>query len=265
MLSSRRLLALLPFIVSSGLTAGCGDGGSGGGPPTVISASGRDVAAAVDEFRDLLGSPNNGGAPGRFDTGRREINWDGVEDDFASPNFLPNDYFNDTEAPRARGIRFSTPGDGVQVSADADNQFGAARRFGNINPEYSDSFVTFSEERLFSPIGSNIVELRFTVPGQPNLGATISGFGAVYTGVDRAETSSFEFFDRQSFSLGKFEVPVSENGLSFLGVKFPKSAIAIVRIEYGNSALGPDESATVDVAVMDDFLYSEPDQQGDPG
>jgi hypothetical protein len=265
MLGHQRHLILLLSIAASGLTVGCGDGGSGGGPPTVISASGDDVEAAVDEFRALLGEPNNGGAPGRFDDGRREINWDSVDDDFASPNFLPNEYFNATEAPRARGIRFSTPGDGVQVSADADNEFGAARRFGNINPEYSDSFVTFSEERLFSPIASNIVELRFTLPGSPQTPATISGFGAVYTGVDRTETSSFEFFDRQSFSLGKFEVPVSEDGMSFLGVKFPKSAIAIVRIEYGNSALGPDESATVDVAVMDDFLYSEPDQQGDPG
>jgi hypothetical protein len=226
-------------------------------------ASGADVASAVDEFRDLLGGPNNGGAPGLNDSGRREINWDSVPDEFASPNFLPNDYFNADAEPRARGIIFSTPGDGVQVSADADNEFGAARRFGNINPEYSDAFVTFSDERLFSPIGSNIVDLSFRVPGSQSQ-ASIAGFGAVYTGVEE-ETSSFEFFDRSGQSLGVFAVPLSEDGLSFLGVVFPQSVIARVRIEYGNSALGPDESDTVDVAVMDDFLYSEPEPLGDPG
>ena len=33
-----------------------------------------------------------------------------------------------------------------------------------------------------------------------------------------------------------------------------------VRIVTGNSALGPNESATVDLVVMDDFLYAEPQQ-----
>jgi hypothetical protein len=46
--------------------------------------------------------------------------------------------------------------------------------------------------------------------------------------------------------------------LSFLGVTFPTAVVARVRIEYGNGRLGPDESATYDVAVMDDFLYGEP-------
>jgi hypothetical protein len=259
------------FVVSSVLlmvlSAGCGgDDDSGGGvSETVVSAAGaEEVAAAVEEFRDLLGEPNNGGNPANgIGPGRREINWDAVPDDVSAPNFLPDDFFNDDVAPRARGILFSTPGDGVQVSADADNPSNAAVRFGNINPAYEDSFVAFSEERLFSPVGSNIAELFFVVPGSQRE-AGVSGFGAVYTGVDR-ESSSLEFFDRDGRSLGRFSVPQSEEGLSFLGVVFSGALVRSVRIEYGNSPLGPDESDQVDVAVMDDFIYGEPQIFGDPG
>jgi hypothetical protein len=230
----------------------------------VVTAAGADdVADAVEEFRALLGEPNNGGTPGSMSSGRREINWDGVPDEFSSPNFLPSDFFNGDAAPRARGILFSTPGQGVQVSADADNEFGAARRFGNFNPAYSDSFVAFSEERLFSPVDSNIVNLSFVIPGTDDT-ALVYGFGAVYTGVDR-EGSSLEFFDQERRSLGAFTVPVSEDGFSFLGVRFSGAGILTVRIAYGNSPLGPDESAEVDVAVMDDFFYGEPFRAGDPG
>ena len=63
---------------------------------------------------------------------------------------------------------------------------------------------------------------------------------------------------RSCRSLGRFRVPAADNGLSFLGVAFPTPIVARVRIVYGNTALGPDESATVDVAVMDDFIFGEP-------
>jgi len=227
----------------------------GGGKPTVISATG-DVGPSVEAFRELLGEPNNGGTPGSQPSGRREINWDAVPDGQSAPNFLPADFFNDGAAPLARGIFLSTPGDGVQVSADSDNPDGAAVRFGNINPAYADSFETFSPERLFSPIGSNIVNLTFFVPGT-DVAALVTGFGAVYTDVDR-EGSSFEFFDRDGESLGRFDVPANDNGLSFLGIAFSTPVVARVHIAYGNTALGPDESVVVDVAVMDDFIYGEP-------
>src|SRR5213075_153951 len=97
--------------------------------------------------------------------GRREINWDKVPDNLASPNALPGDFFNAKRDPGARGALLETPGDHVAVSADRHNPDGAAVRFGDVNPSYADRFVTFSPERLFSPIGSNIVNLRFYVPG----------------------------------------------------------------------------------------------------
>jgi hypothetical protein len=249
-----RLNLVLALIAAIGV--GCGSDDDGGdNDPTVISAGG-DVTTAVDTFRDLLGSPNNGGTPGSQPSGRREINWDGVPDDLSAPNFMPPDFFNDSAAPRARGAFFDTPGDGVQVSADSDNPPGAAVRFGNINPSYTGAFETFSAERLFSPIGSNVVDMTFFVPGT-DTPAVVTGFGAVYTDVD-LEDSSFEFFDESGESLGRFEVPVASGALSFLGVVFPEPIVARVRIAYGTIALGPDEADGVDVAVMDDFFYGEP-------
>jgi len=255
----RRSARILVTILAAASFGGCGsdDGGGGGGGVghTVVSAN-SDVAGAVTEYRALLGEPNNGGAPGIHVGGRREINWDAVGDDNSSPHFLPGDFFNAAVAPRARGAEFSTPGVGVQVSADSDNPDDAAVRFGNINATYTNAFQTFSAERLFSPIGSNLVDVTFFIPGTASPAVT-TGFGAVYTDVDGGG-SSFEYFDADGDSLGQFDVPEANNALSFLGVVFDEPVVARVRIKYGNTPLGPDESEEVDVAVMDDFLYGEP-------
>jgi hypothetical protein len=167
---------------------------------------------------------------------------------------LPGDFFN-SNSPR--GTVFSTPGTSVQVSADSDNPTATAVRFGNINASYVDTFKVFSPQRLFSPIGSNIVDLFFFVPGT-NTPAVSSGFGAVYTDVDVLENTAFEYFDAQGQSLGVFSTPLADNGLSFLGVTFDSPVVRQVRIRYGNSALGPDDGPEFDVAVMDDFIYGEP-------
>lgn len=223
--------------------------------PTVISGTG-DITAVVEEYRQLLGGQNNGGEPGSAASGYREINWDSLPDEEAAPNAYAPDFFNAPTAPRARGIVLATPGEGLFVSADSDNPYGALPRFGNINPGYADSFKTFSEERLFSPLGSNIVEATFYVPGT-RTPAAVRGFGAVYTDVDTDHTA-FEYFDINGNSLGKFATPIADVGLSFLGVAFPEPIVHRVRIAYGTDALGPDDSGEVDVAVMDNFIFGEP-------
>lgn len=207
-------------------------------------ANAAAIQSAVDTFRADLGA-------------RREINWDGVPDVSAAPNFLAGNFF------LSRGALFSTPGAGVQVSADSSNPTSTAVRFGNINPTYPDIFQTFSAERLFSPVGSAIVDLTFVVPGT-TLPALVSGFGAVYADADLADATSFEYFDLLGASLGKFAIPASNNGLSFLGVSFGSPVVSRVRIAYGNSALGPDDGEGVDVAVMDDFIYGEPQPVPEP-
>lgn len=221
----------------------------------VISVS-TNVQAAIDEYRALLGA-NNGGTAGSQPTGRREINWDGVPDSLAAPYNMPFDFFNTNTGTRARGAVFSTPGTGVQVSADNTNPTGTAPSFGNINPTYTKMFPPFSAERVFSPIGSNVVDLRFFVSGS-NTKAVVNGFGAVYIDVDQVENTAFEYFDINDKSLGVYKTPALNEGHVFLGVLFKSAIVHRVRIEYGNSKLGPNESSTVDVAVMDDFIYGEP-------
>lgn len=230
-----------------------------GEPLQIVKGKGNTVAAiagTVQSFRDLLGS-NNGGGPGGDPNGYREVNWDTVPDARAAPNALPGAFFNARTAPRARGLLLATPGDHVAVSADRSNPSGARVRFGNVNPTYSRQFKAFSAERLFSPIGSNAVNVTFAVPGT-DTPALVNAFGAVYTDVDRAESAAFEYFDAAGVSLGKFRVPASPQGFSFLGVVFDQPIIARVRIVYGNRKLGPAESARYDVAVMDNFIYGEP-------
>jgi len=109
--------------------------------------SAQAIQSAVDAYRQDLGDS------------RQEINWDGVPDNRAAPNLLPADFFN-TVAPR--GVVFSTHGTGFQVSANAGV---APIEFDNINPTYSRLFTTFSRQRLFTPLGSNIMEVDFFVPG----------------------------------------------------------------------------------------------------
>jgi hypothetical protein len=235
---------------------GLPSGRGGAGEPTVVTGVG-DINAAVEEYRTLLGGVNHGGEPGtKGPSGYREINWDSLPDELSAPAYYEPDFFNAPEAPRARGIILETPGDGLMVSADADNPSGALPRFGNINPTYVEAFQTFSEERLFSPVGSNIVNLTFFIPGT-GTPAAVRGFGAVYTDVDTAHTA-FEYFDRDGNSLGSFETPIADQGLSFLGVAFAEAVVFRVEVRYGTDALGPDDGGDIDVAVMDNFIYGEP-------
>ena len=223
--------------------------------PVVFSASGPNAAAVqatVDAFRAQLGGGSVAGANGSFGGVRREINWDGVPDNLSAPNNMPANFFN-SNSPR--GAVFSTPGTGFQVSGNAGV---APVRFDNINPTYSSVFQTFSPQRLFTAVGSNILDVNFFVAGT-NTPASVSGFGSIFTDVD-LNLTTIEFFNTSGDSLGVFTAPTANNGLSFLGVFFNAGErIGRVRITNGNVALGPnDVPPNADVVVMDDFIYSEP-------
>jgi hypothetical protein len=243
----------------------------------VRSAAGANAAAIqgqVDAFRNDLGTLNPNVA-GSFGSGRREINWDGVPAAQSAPNNLAANFFN-VNSPR--GVVFSTPGTGFQVSGASTDVGGgqpASANFGNIDPSYTTTFTTFSPQRLFTPIGSNQVDVNFFVPGTTTPALT-RGFGAVFSDVDLAATSSIQFFDLMGVSLGTFFVPNvagASQTLSFLGVSFATAIVARVRITNGNFALGAgvtdQNGATRDLVVMDDFIYGEPLQasvpEGAPG
>lgn len=226
--------------------------------PVVRKAAGPNPAtiqSAVDDFRNALGANNNVG--GTFPTGRREINWDGVPPNFSAPNKLPANFFN-VNSPR--GVVFQTPGQGFQVSADINV---GKIEFANINPTYSAIFRTFSPQRLFTALGSNVMQVNFFVPGTSRR-ATVNGFGAVFTDVDRLGPTKIEYFgtnNRLLFTDFVPNVPNSKESLSFLGVSFNQGErISKVRITSGNAPLSynNNDGGTKDIVVMDDFIYGEP-------
>src|SRR5438045_640256 len=232
--------------------------GNNDAPPVVFQAAGPDAASiqgAVDSFRALLGD-NNLNNPGPLHKGRREINWDG-----GNPNVL------DTTAPvtpfnvflNTRGSQFTTPGLGLsQAPPSGGPQGGLAVLFGN--PTYGTIFRTFSPSRLFTPVGSNITEASFSIPGTNGTApATVRGFGAVFTDVDQASTL-VEYFDAGGKLLFSSFVPASpgDGNLSFFGIAFKDARIASVRITAGNVAPGPNDDSGHDIVMMDDFFYGEP-------
>jgi hypothetical protein len=237
------------------------------GTPIVFQAAGPDatsIQGAVDAFRAALGN-NNGNNPGPIQKGRREINWDG-----GNPNLF------DTTAPvnpflvflNTRGSQFKTPGLGLsQAPASGGLQGGLAVLFGN--PTYGKIFRTFSPSRLFTPVGSNITEASFSIPGTNGTApAAVRGFGAVFTDVDQPDGVSgkggstlIEYFDRNNTLIFSSFVPASpgDGNLSFFAIKFDDARIASVRITAGNVAPGPNDDQKNDIVMMDDFIYGEPE------
>lgn len=221
------------------------------------------IQAAVDLFRIDLGTlnPNTSSS---FLTGRREINWDGVPDASSAPNPFPNNFFNSISP---RGVVFSSTATlGVsgnqqpfQVSANAAS--GTPVRFGNLDPSYTTNFQTFSAQRLFTAINSNIVDVQFFIPGT-NIPASVIGFGAVFADVDATSVTTMQFIGLDGRILGVFDIDAFNGGLSFKGVSFNAGErITRVRIYNGNlvaKAANVDGGIANDVVVMDDFVYGEP-------
>jgi hypothetical protein len=223
----------------------------------VIKARG-DINAALDQFRDLLGSQLNT-APGAVG-GRREVNWDAVPAALTNNNSFPGDFFGSSDPAaangRKRGLIITTPGSGFSISDT---------NFANINPKYGDQFKTFSPRKTFVSIGSTISDNFFKIPGT-NIDASIHGFGVVFSDVNNESSTSMEFYEGERL-LGSFKVPNNGNNapgaFSFLGVYFPNANVTHVRIRSGSAPLSPTQDdisngGGEDLVIMDDFIYSEP-------
>ncbi|MEL7354030.1 MAG: hypothetical protein AAF171_12435 [Cyanobacteria bacterium P01_A01_bin.116] len=224
-------------------------------------ANAVSITSTVEAFRAALGEPNNGNALGPVAAGRREINWDaGIV-----PVDMPGDFFNVTVP---RGAEFSTEaGSAFKVSnpVDPDDPSFPDNEFNSINPTYPEQFITFSPERLFTPIGTNVLDVNFFVSGS-DVAATTNGFGAVFTDVDLADSTTLEFYDVEGNLLGSSFVPAASEGLSFYGETFDEGNLFSVRIISGNTPIGPDDDPDngVDVVVMDNFIYGEPQAVPEP-
>src|SRR4029078_4089307 len=225
-------LGVLSMVVAVSQTAQAQDSHP---TPLVFQAAGPDatsIQGAVDAFRAALGD-NNLNNPGPIQKGRREINWDG-----GNPNLLA------TTAPvnpfltflNTRGSQFKTPGLGLsQAPPSGGPQGGLAVLFGN--PTYGNVFRAFSKSRLFTPVGSNITESSFAIPGTNGLApATVKAFGVVFTDVDQPDgvgtntarsSTRIQFFGRNGELIFTSFVPASPgNGnFSFVGIAFDDARI----------------------------------------
>src|SRR5438477_12761000 len=83
----------------------------------IVTAGTAPTAAGITAFRDafraVLGGGTVAGANGSFGGVRREINWDGVPQQFDAPNLMPPNFFN-VNSPR--GVLFGPPGASFMVS-----------------------------------------------------------------------------------------------------------------------------------------------------
>ena len=225
-------------------------------PPVIVTfeAAGANAAAITgirDSFRAAVGGGSVAGANGSFGGLRREINWDGVPDAFSDPNPLPGNFFNATSP---RGAVFATPGTGFLVSANAGGAVPVL--FG-----FSSDLQSFSPQKLFTSVGSNITDVTFFLPGTTTA-ATTSAFGLVFVDVESAGSTHVDFFDAGNALIFSRDVLVAGNqGLSFLGATVSGDSVARVRITSGSGTIvsnGVLGSSSGDFVVMDDFLYAEP-------
>lgn len=240
--------------------------------PAVFQAAGPNITSiqgTITDFRAALGDPVNGNTLNELDSGRREINWDGaVPTDVTTPPVNPFNTFLNT-----RGAQFTTPGIGLsQAPPSGGPQGGLVALFGNTT--YATTFRAFSSPRLFTPVGSNVTDTFFFVPGSNgSTRAAVTGFGAIFSDVDlpdgsgpgikrgnRGASTLIQFFGADGRLLFSSFVPAApgDGGFSFFGIKFNDPRIASVRIFAGNVAPGPTDGGPTDVVMMDDFIYGEP-------
>lgn len=214
----------------------------------VVTASG-ELTNALTEFRALLGDPVNGANPGPLDRGRREIKWDGVKPELTNTDALPADNF------RANGLLYVDLGTGLRVS---DNDFS------DIDPSYAAQFNAFSGAKTFAPIGNENSDVTFVIPGS-DTPAAVTGFGVVFSDVDRVGSASIKLFTADGHSLGQYHAPVRSdaNGHSFVGVVFNDPIVASVVISSGQAPLARgvldvSDGGNRDLVVFDDLLFGEP-------
>lgn len=230
--------------------------------PVIFSDADGDISDTVSAFQLALGNPNNGNSAGPFDEGRRQINWDaGIV-----PFDMPADFFNNPAFPPTRGAVFSNENNSeFRVSND-----GIDNEFDTFNADNPNQFSTFSAPRLFTPIGTNVFDVNFFIPAD-NTPATVSGFGAIFSDVDLFGSTVVELFDVNNQLISSNAVEANPNGLSFFGITFDDLVPPIFRVSItaGNTDIGlglaDDPLNGIDLVVIDDLFYGEPQAVSEPG
>lgn len=211
-------------------------------PPQQVLSGAGDITQVVADYRALIGAV-------------RRISWDGVPDALNNAdNALPAKFFTVSQ-----GAVFATAGTGFRNDSTL---------FKDVNPKYEDQFAFFSPTKTFAAVGSNVIDVTFRVRADTLITGVVTGFGAVFSDVDVANTTRLEYFDRNNVLIGRHQVPVRTDaaGLSFMGVKFESALVARVRITLGTGALGAGiddvtDGGQADLVILDDFNYGEPEAQ----
>ncbi len=207
-------------------------------PQQAITASG-DIAAKVDEYRALIGTV-------------RRINWDGVPDTLNNiDNKFPAEQFKTSQ-----GVVYATAGTGFRNDSSL---------FAGVNQKYATQFNFFSAKKTFAPVASNIINVTFRVRADTTIVGVVTGFGAVFSDVDIAGSTTIEYFDINEVLIGRHVAPVRTDatGLSFVGVKFDTPIVARVKLTLGTGALGSgiddvSDQGTKDLVIVDDFNFTDP-------
>src|SRR5258707_15611108 len=132
--------------------------------------------------------------PPAADSGRREINWDGVPAALTDIDTFPANFFN---VNSKRGALYSTPGTGLRIDSTD---------FAAVNAALATQFRTFSAKKLFMPVGSNQVDVTFRLAGTDTPGL-VKGFGAVFVDVDHPGSATIEYFDVDGARLAIIAAP----------------------------------------------------------
>eukprot|EP00737_Agarophyton_chilense_P005255 gb/GEZJ01007602.1/.p1 GENE.gb/GEZJ01007602.1/~~gb/GEZJ01007602.1/.p1 ORF type:complete len:265 (+),score=33.21 gb/GEZJ01007602.1/:314-1108(+) len=225
----------------------------------------KGLTSAVENYKKLLGGENNGNNAGPLLSGQRSINWDAD----IVPFNMPGNFFNKVVTRgavfHARGGKFAVSNGGASSAKDD--------RFSSLLPAFvSKQFRRFSLKRLFTPVASNRVTVKFQIPATVNAGR-VSGFGAVFTDVDLARRTYMIYYDKKGCKIAKVVVGRKNRGLSFAGLvvvdrhnpKKKLSVISKVKVQLGNTSIKGFFRSTwhgffKDVVVMDDLFYGEPMQ-----
>jgi len=180
-----------------------------------------------------------------------------------------------------RGLLLHSESNEFRVSNDETDNL-----FDSINEEASVNFQTRSAPRLFAPVIENEFAIDFVVPGTVDSAASVQGYGGVFVDVVEEATTKVTFYAKSGCVIAEEYVKPAPGGLSFLGVKAGEGSPAVfqVKVKLGNQALdntdggapcqgffscgfqfigslfglGSNNNQDVDIVVMDDFLYSEP-------
>jgi len=234
------------------------------------------------------------GPEGPLDEGHREVVWDGVPRQFRNRGDFSPQFFNrqnDGNVGVRGGIVFQDVNGRGQEVNDAfngqipdlddplpegeDDEAPLGGDFSNVNPKFAGNLLSFTQSAQFATRGTTVTDITFKVAGTRTKGF-VNGLGIVFASVDRATSTSVEYFDDRGRSIIKIFAPVQSKGpfpfagpvnadkfpYSFVGFNDLNRKISRVRVVCGEVPIDRASDdlprGNKDVVAFDDVYYAEP-------